>query len=197
MKIAKLMAVAALLAAAPGAAAAAEMETAIFAGGCFWCMEEAYEEVPGVSAVVSGYAGGEVGNPTYKQVSSGSTGHYEVVEVEYDPGQVTYEELVEVFWRNVDPFDDRGQFCDKGSQYLSAIFVNGDEEQRLAEATKEEVAARFSMPVSTEILAESVFYPAEDYHQDFYKTNSARYKFYKFGCGRVQRLEDIWGKPAT
>ncbi|HEX9905893.1 MAG TPA: peptide-methionine (S)-S-oxide reductase MsrA [Propylenella sp.] len=197
MKIAKLMAVAALLAAAPGAAAAAEMETAIFAGGCFWCMEEAYEEVPGVSAVVSGYAGGEVENPTYKQVSSGSTGHYEVVEVEYDPGQVTYEELVEVFWRNVDPFDDRGQFCDKGSQYLSAIFVKDDEERKLAEATKEEVAARFSMPVSTEILAESVFYPAEDYHQDFYKTNSARYKFYKFGCGRVQRLEEIWGKPAT
>jgi len=197
MKIAKLMAVAALLAAAPGAAAAAETETAIFAGGCFWCMEEAYEEVPGVSAVVSGYAGGEVENPTYKQVSSGSTGHYEVVEVEYDPGQVTYEELVEVFWRNVDPFDDRGQFCDKGSQYLSAIFVKDDEERKLAEATKEEVAARFSMPVSTEILAESVFYPAEDYHQDFYKTNSARYKFYKFGCGRVQRLEEIWGKPAT
>jgi len=196
MKIAKLMAVAALLAAAPGAAAA-EMETAIFAGGCFWCMEEAYDEVPGVSAVVSGYAGGEVENPTYKQVSSGSTGHYEVVEVEYDPGQVTYEELVEVFWRNVDPFDDRGQFCDKGSQYLSAIFVKDDEERKLAEATKEEVAARFSMPVSTEILAESVFYPAEDYHQDFYKTNSARYKFYKFGCGRVQRLEEIWGKPAT
>ena len=196
MKNAKLMAVAALLAAAP-AAHAAEMETAIFAGGCFWCMEEAYEEVPGVSAVVSGYAGGEVENPTYTQVTSGRTGHYEVVEVEYDPGQVTYEELLEVFWRNVDPFDDRGQFCDKGSQYLSAIFVKDDEERKLAEATKEEVAARFSMPVSTEILAESVFYPAEDYHQDFYKTNSARYKFYKFGCGRVQRLEEIWGKPAT
>ena len=196
MKNAKRMAVAALLAAAP-AAHAAEMETAIFAGGCFWCMEEAYEEVPGVSAVVSGYAGGEVENPTYTQVTSGRTGHYEVVEVEYDPGQVTYEELLEVFWRNVDPFDDRGQFCDKGSQYLSAIFVKDDEERKLAEATKEEVAARFSMPVSTEILAESVFYPAEDYHQDFYKTNSARYKFYKFGCGRVQRLEEIWGKPAT
>jgi peptide-methionine (S)-S-oxide reductase len=180
-----------------GAAPAAEPEKAVFAGGCFWCMEEAFEKVDGVRTVVSGYAGGEVDNPTYQQVSSGGTGHYEVVEVEYDPDQVTYEQLLETFWRNVDPFDARGQFCDKGSQYLSAIFYADKEEQRLAESTREEVAARFDMPVVTEILPAGTFYPAEDYHQDFYKTNSARYNYYKFGCGRAQRLEEIWGKPAA
>jgi peptide-methionine (S)-S-oxide reductase len=180
-----------------GAAFAAEPEKAVFAGGCFWCMEEAFEKVDGVTGVVSGYAGGEVDNPTYQQVSSGGTGHYEVVEVEYDPDRVTYEQLLETFWRNVDPFDARGQFCDKGSQYLSAIFYADEEERQLAESTKEEVAARFDMPVVTEILPADTFYLAEDYHQDFYKTNSARYNYYKFGCGRDQRLEEIWGKPAA
>jgi peptide-methionine (S)-S-oxide reductase len=199
MKYARILASAALAAGMLGAggAAAAEPETAIFAGGCFWCMEEAYEKVPGVIAAVSGYAGGEVENPTYRQVSSGGTGHYEVVEVEYDPDQVTYEQLLDVFWRNIDPFDARGQFCDKGSQYLSAVFVASEEEQALAEATKAEVEAEFDMPVATEILPEPVFYTAEDYHQNYYKTTSARYNFYKFGCGRPQRLEELWGKPAA
>jgi peptide-methionine (S)-S-oxide reductase len=199
MKYARILASATLAAAMLGAggAAAAEPETAIFAGGCFWCMEEAYEKVPGVIAAVSGYAGGEVENPTYRQVSSGGTGHYEVVEVEYDPDQVTYEQLLDVFWRNIDPFDTRGQFCDKGSQYLSAVFVASDEERVLAEATKAEVEAEFDMPVATEILPEPVFYTAEDYHQNYYKTTSARYNFYKFGCGRPQRLEELWGKPAA
>ena len=199
MKYARILASAALAAGMLGAggAAAAEPETAIFAGGCFWCMEEAYEKVPGVIAAVSGYAGGEVENPTYRQVSSGRTGHYEVVEVEYDPDQVTYEQLLDVFWRNIDPFDTRGQFCDKGSQYLSAVFVASDEERVLAEATKAEVEAEFDMPVATEILPEPVFYTAEDYHQNYYKTTSARYNFYKFGCGRPQRLEELWGKPAA
>jgi len=180
-----------------GTALAAELEKAVFAGGCFWCMEEVFEKVAGVASVVSGYSGGEADNPTYEQVSSGGSGHYEVVEVEYDPDQVSYEQLLEAFWHNVDPFDARGQFCDKGSQYLSAVFFGDEEEQKLAESTKEAVATRFDMPVVTEVLPAATFYPAEDYHQDFYKTNSARYNYYKFGCGRVQRLEEVWGKPAT
>jgi peptide-methionine (S)-S-oxide reductase len=188
---------AALLTAGLGAtsATAAEPQTAIFAGGCFWCMEEAFEKVDGVSAVVSGYTGGEVENPTYKQVSAGGTGHYEAIEVTYDPDQVTYAELVDDFWHNVDPFDSHGQFCDKGSQYLSAIFVADDEEKALAESTKAEVEDRFGMPVATRVLPEQAFYPAEEYHQDFYIKSASHYKFYKFGCGRVQRLEEVWGEP--
>jgi len=160
-------------------------------------MEEAFDKVPGVSATISGYTGGTVENPTYEQVSSGGTGHYEVVEVEYDPAQVTYGELLDAFWHNVDPLDGRGQFCDKGTQYLSAIFVANDEERQLAEASKAEVAEQLDMPAATGILPAATFYPAEDYHQDYYQTNSAQYKFYKFGCGRAQRLEEIWGEPAT
>ena len=172
-------------------------ESAVFAGGCFWCVEEAFDKVPGVLATTSGYTGGTVENPTYEQVSGGGTGHFEAVKVEYDPAKVTYEQLLDAFWKNIDPFDSKGQFCDKGDSYLSAVFVEGDEEKRLAEASKTEVAARFDTPVATAILPEKAFYPAEDYHQDFYKKSSARYKYYKWGCGRVQRLEEIWGKPAT
>jgi peptide-methionine (S)-S-oxide reductase len=178
-------------------ALAAERAAAVFAGGCFWCMEEAFDKIPGVLATTSGYTGGSVENPTYEQVSGGGTGHYEAVQVDYDPAQVSYADLLEAFWHNVDPFDPRGQFCDKGSQYLSAVFVANADERQLAESTKEEVAQRFDMPVTTEILPQQTFYPAEDYHQDFYQTNAARYKFYKFGCGRAQRLEQIWGKPAA
>ncbi len=199
MKCARILASGALAAGmlGAGAAVAADPETAIFAGGCFWCMEEAYEKVPGVISAVSGYTGGKADDATYRRVSSGATGHYEVVEVEYDPDQVTYERLLDVFWRNIDPFDARGQFCDKGTQYLSAIFVANDRQRELAEATKAEVEAEFSMPVATEILPEQTFYPAEDYHQNYYKTTSARYNFYKFGCGRPQRLEELWGEPAA
>jgi peptide-methionine (S)-S-oxide reductase len=178
-----------------GAAAAAE--SAIFAGGCFWCVEEAFDAVPGVVATTSGYTGGTVADPTYQQVSAGGTGHYEAVKVDYDPAKVSYAQLLEVFWRNIDPFDAAGQFCDKGDSYLSAVFVGNDEERALAEAGKAKVAERFDEPVATEILPEQAFYPAEDYHQDFYKTNPARYKYYKWGCGRAQRLEEIWGEPAT
>lgn len=160
-------------------------------------MEEAFDTVPGVSATVSGYTGGTVENPTYQQVSSGGTGHYEVVQVEYDPAQVTYGELLDAFWHNVDPIDERGQFCDKGTQYLSAIFVANDEERQQAEASKAEVAMELDGPIATQILPAATFYPAEDYHQDYYQTNSAQYKFYKFGCGRAQRLEEVWGEPAT
>jgi peptide-methionine (S)-S-oxide reductase len=172
-------------------------ETAIFAGGCFWCVEEAFDKIPGVVATTSGYIGGTLADPTYKQVSAGGTGHYEAVEVAYDTSKVSYAQLLDTFWKNVDPFDPAGQFCDKGDSYLSAIFVADDAERQAAEASKQAVADRFSMPVATAVLSESKFYPAEEYHQDFYKKNPARYTYYKWGCGRAQRLEEIWGEPAA
>ena len=177
--------------------AAPAAETAIFAGGCFWCVEEAFDKLPGVVSTTSGYTGGTVADPTYKQVSAGGTGHYEAVEVAYDPAKVSYAQLLETFWKNVDPFDAAGQFCDKGDSYLSAIFVEGDEEKQAAESSKQSVADRFSMPVATVVLPEARFYPAEDYHQDYYMKNPARYKYYKWGCGRAQRLAEIWGEPAA
>ena len=174
-----------------------KLEQAVFAGGCFWCVEEAFDAVEGVTETVSGYTGGSVENPTYQQVSAGGTGHYEAVRVTYDPSQVSYEELLDTFWHNVDPFDARGQFCDKGSSYLSAIFVADEEEQRLAEASKQEVEQQLKKEVVTEIKPAATFYPAENYHQDYYQRNSFSYKFYKWNCGRVQRLEEIWGpKPS-
>jgi peptide-methionine (S)-S-oxide reductase len=179
-----------------GPAAAAELKTAVFAGGCFWCVEEAFDKVSGVRETTSGYIGGDADSATYKAVSGGGTGHYEAVQVRYDPAEVTYERLLDAFWRNVDPFDARGQFCDKGSQYLSAVFVADDGERAEAEAAKERVAEQFKMPVATEILPQEAFYPAEEYHQDFYKKSSAHYTYYKWGCGRAQRLEEIWGEPA-
>jgi methionine-S-sulfoxide reductase len=177
-------------------AAPGKTETAIFAGGCFWCVEEAFEKVPGVTAAVSGYIGGTVANPTYQQVSGGATGHAEAVQVTYDPGKVTYKQLVDWFWRNIDPLDAAGQFCDKGSEYRSAIFYSGDAQKKIAEDSKQALQAsgRFKQPIVTEITAAGPFYLAEDYHQDYYKKNEKRYQFYKFGCGRVQRLEQIWGK---
>ena len=169
---------------------------AIFAGGCFWCVEEAFEKVPGVTNAVSGYIGGKVANPTYEQVSTGATGHTEAVQITYDPAQVSYAQLVDWFWRNIDPIDARGQFCDKGSQYRSGIFYRSDAEKKIAEDTKRalEASGRFKQPIATEITAAGQFYPAEDYHQDYYKKNANRYQFYKYGCGRVQRLEQLWGK---
>lgn len=178
-------------------AAAAEQRSAIFAGGCFWCVEEAFDKVPGVVATTSGYTGGHLDNPSYEQVSAGGTGHFESVKVDYDPAKVSYAELLETLWHNIDPFDARGQFCDKGSQYLSAIFVGNAEEKMLAEESKERVAAQFNKPVQTKILPVATFYPAEGYHQNFHVTNASRYKFYKFGCGRAQRLKQIWGDPAA
>ena len=175
-------------------------ETAIFAGGCFWCMEKPYDNLPGVISTTSGYIGGSVENPTYQQVSGGGTGHYEALKVVYDPAQVDYETLLDVFWVNVDPLDNRGQFCDKGSQYLSAIFVDGPEEEALAEASKEDVAKklsdRFSQPIATEILPATTFYDAEAYHQDYYQKNPVRYKLYRTGCGRDNRLAAVWGDDA-
>lgn len=170
---------------------------AYFAGGCFWCMEEAFEQVAGVTAVVSGYMGGSVAAPTYEDVSAGRTGHAESVEVTYDPATVPYQRLLDVFWRNVDPVTPNAQFCDHGTQYRAAIFYGSEEEKRQAEESKHrlEQAKRFPQPIVTQMVPASTFYPAEEYHQDFYKKNPIRYKYYKFTCGRAQRLAALWGKP--
>ncbi|MEO0768887.1 MAG: peptide-methionine (S)-S-oxide reductase MsrA [Cyanobacteria bacterium J06649_4] len=175
---------------------AANLTTATFAGGCFWCMEHPFDELPGVADTTSGYTGGTVESPTYYQVSNGDTGHVEAMQVSYDPTQVSYETLLETFWHNVDPFDDLGQFCDKGNQYRSAIFYSSPEEQAIASATKEELATKFDRTIATDILPASTFYAAEDYHQNYYQTHPVRYKVYRFGCGRDQRLSDIWGSDA-
>lgn len=171
---------------------------AIFAGGCFWCMEEVFEGVPGVVSVVSGYTGGAQSNPTYEQVSGGTTGHAESIEVVFDPAKVSYERLLEVFWRNVDPTTRDRQFCDRGNQYRPAIFYRDEAQKQLAEASRQRIEREksFREPLAVEIVAASTFYPAEDYHQDFFKRNPIRYKFYKFNCGRAQRLEELWGKQA-
>ena len=168
---------------------------AFFAGGCFWCMEEVFEKVPGVTSVTSGYMGGRVENPSYEQVSGGGTGHAEAVEVSYDPQKVSYAKLLDAFWRNVDPVTANAQFCDHGSQYRAVIFYQTDAEKRLAEESKRtiEQSKRFAQSIVTELVMASRFYPAEDYHQDFYKKNPIRYKFYKYNCGRAQRLEELWG----
>ena len=181
----------------PAMAASAVPAKAYFAGGCFWCMEEAFEKVEGVVSVVSGYMGGTVANPTYEQVSAGLTGHAESVEVTYDPSKVSYRQLLEAFWRNIDPVTPNAQFCDHGTQYRAVIFPGTAEEQQQAESSKQalERTKPFQEPIVTQIVPASMFYPAEDYHQDYYKKNPIRYKFYKFNCGRVQRLEQLWGKP--
>jgi peptide-methionine (S)-S-oxide reductase len=182
-----------LLAALP--AHAQKTEKAIFAGGCFWCTEAAFEEVPGVLSAVSGYSGGTVKNPRYEQVSSGRTGHAESVEVTFDPARVTYEKLLDIFWVNHDPTVTNRQFCDSGTQYRPAIFYLNDEQKRLAEASKAkwEKQKPFRQPILTEITQAGPFYAAEDYHQDYYKKNPLQYKFYVTGCGRYARLDSLWG----
>ncbi len=170
--------------------------TAVFAGGCFWCMEEAYDPVEGVIATTSGYSGGHVEAPTYEQVVAGGTGHAEVVEVEYDPEVVDYERLLHVFWRNIDPFAENRQFCDAGNSYRSAIFPMNAEERELAEATRAELEERFGREIATQIEDFEAFYPAEAYHQDYYRENPLRYNFYKSACGRADRLEEVWGDEA-
>jgi peptide-methionine (S)-S-oxide reductase len=186
-----------VLAGWPSPIDAAEPAKAYFAGGCFWCMEEAFEKIDGVVAVVSGYMGGTVPAPSYEQVSAGQTGHAESVEVTYDPAKVSYQQLLDAFWHNVDPITPNAQFCDHGTQYRAAIFYGTDEEKRLAGISEESIerSQRFPQPIVTQIVKASTFYPAEEYHQDFYKKNPFRYKYYKFTCGRAQRLEALWGKP--
>jgi len=174
----------------------AELEQATFAGGCFWCMEPPFEKLDGVVSVNAGYTGGTGGRPTYEQVSSGATGHAEAVQVTYDPSKVSYDELLEAFWRNIDPTQADGQFADKGPQYRTAIFYHTEAQHRLAEASKERLAAsgKFDKPIVTEIEPAGPFYPAEDYHQDYYKKNPLRYKLYHTGSGRKGYLRKTWGE---
>ena len=179
----------------PAAPSAGSTPTAkaTFAGGCFWCMEPPYDELEGVISTISGYIGGTKKNPTYEEVSAGTTGHAEAVQITYDPKKISYAKLLEVFWRNIDPLTANAQFCDSGSQYRSAIFYHDEAQKTLAETSKKNLQGRFKQPIVTEIVRASEFYPAEDYHQDFYKKNPVRYKFYRYGCGRDQRLQQIWG----
>ncbi|WP_136067164.1 peptide-methionine (S)-S-oxide reductase MsrA [Modicisalibacter radicis] len=172
------------------------VRTATFAGGCFWCVEEAFDKLDGVTATVSGYTGGDEADPGYQQVSSGSTDHAEAVEVSYDPAIVDYPALLETFWHNVDPFAENRQFCDSGSQYRSAIFYHDERQRRLAEASKKELEKRFERSIATRIVPAGDFWKAEEYHQDYYRKNPVRYRFYKAGCGRQERLEEIWGDQA-
>ena len=167
-------------------------KTAIFAGGCYWCMVGEFEGIPGVQKVLSGYTGGTVKNPTYEQVSTGKTGHVEAIQVTYNPNIIGYQKLLDIFWRNVDPFDEKGQFCDKGSQYRAGIFYMDDAQKNLAEASKEQVKKMFNQEIATAIHPASEFYPAEDYHQDFHIKNKTHYELYRRGCGRDERLDKLW-----
>jgi len=172
------------------------LATATFAGGCFWCMEPPFDKLVGVISTTSGYTGGHKLNPTYEEVCTGTTGHAEAVQVVYDSTQISYAQLLHVFWRNIDPLAVNRQFCDAGSQYRSAIFYHTEEQRRLAEASKQkfEQTRRFDRPIVTEIVAASTFYTAEAYHQDYYKKNSLHYKAYRTGCGRDRRLQELWGE---
>lgn len=178
----------------PIIAQAAASATAIFAAGCFWCAEHDFEKVPGVEKVISGYTGGQVANPTYQQVSDGGTGHFESVQVIYDPAKVSYQQLLNVFWHNVDPTDGGGQFCDRGDQYRSAIFYANKSEKKLAEQSKQDLlqAGKFKS-IATLIIPATTFYPAEEYHQQYAVKNPVRYRFYRYSCGRDARLDEVWG----
>jgi peptide-methionine (S)-S-oxide reductase len=215
MKI-KLLSVFALLAASAGAYLAGaqaqdttalteteaklkELSVATFAGGCFWCMEGPYDKLDGVISTTSGYIGGQTENPTYKEVSAGGTGHTEAVQIVYDPKQVSYEKLLDVFWVNHDPTEANGQFCDKGGQYRPGVFYHEEEQKNIAETSRANIekTKSFDEPVVTEITMAGTFYPAEDYHQDYYRKNPYRYKFYRYGCGRDSRLQQLWGTPES
>ncbi|MCW9057943.1 MAG: peptide-methionine (S)-S-oxide reductase MsrA [Gammaproteobacteria bacterium] len=175
-----------------------ESAAAIFAGGCFWCVEADFDKVTGVLDTQSGYIGGERPDPTYDEVSAGGTGHAEAVRITYDPAQVSYQKLLDVFWRSIDPTTPDRQFCDRGSQYRSAIFYLNEEQRRLAEASRAALDADkpFPDPIVTEINPAGEFYPAEEYHQDYYRKNPLRYRYYRFSCGRDQRLEELWGEES-
>ncbi len=178
-----------------GSAVAANSEKASLAGGCFWCMEPPYEKLDGINEVISGYMGGHKKDPTYREVTAGKTGHKEAVEFMFDPEKISYEEILDIFWRQIDPTDDGGQFVDRGSSYRTAIFYHSEEQRRLAEKSLEKLnnSGRYDKPIVTEIRPASVFYRAEDYHQDYYKKNPIRYKFYRYRSGRDQYLKEIWG----
>ena len=178
-------------------ALAAVTEQATFAGGCFWCMESEFQELPGVLSVVSGFTGGRKQNPTYEEVSAGGTGHTESILITYEPAKISYARLLDVFWRNIDPTDKGGQFCDRGSQYRSGIFVHNAEQKKQAEESKQRLIASQKLPtVHTPIDPATRFWPAEAYHQDYYSRNPIRYNYYRYGCGRDRRLEELWGRSA-
>lgn len=176
----------------------AASEKATFAGGCFWCMEPPFEKLPGVYSVTSGYTGGQKQNPTYQEVSAGTTGHAEAVEIIYDPAIISYKRLLDIFWHNIDPIAVNSQFCDSGTQYRSAIFYHSAKQARMAKDAKSTIerSGRFKEPVTTEISAANRFYPAEAYHQDYYRKNPLRYKYYRNGCGRDKRLKELWKEQA-
>ncbi|MBA3036648.1 MAG: peptide-methionine (S)-S-oxide reductase MsrA [Desulfobacterium sp.] len=178
--------------------AADNLEKATFAGGCFWCMEHPFDQLPGVVSVTPGYTGGHKKHPAYEEVSAGGTGHAESIQIAYDPAKVSYEKLLDVFWHNIDPTAKDRQFCDVGNQYRSAIFYHTEEQQRLAQQSKEmlEKNKSFKGHIETEIVQAGEFYPAEDYHQHYYKKNPIRYKFYRYRCGRDQRLKELWGSES-
>lgn len=182
----------------PVAPQSAKLEKAVFAGGCFWCMEHPFDELPGVVSVTSGYTGGKSRNPSYKDVSAGGTGHAEAVQIVYDPAKINYEKLLTVFWHNIDPTVKDRQFCDSGNQYRSAIFYSSDEQRRLARQSKDslEKSKPFREQIVTEITQAGEFYPAEEYHQQYYKKNPLRYSYYRNGCGRDRRLKELWGSEA-
>ena len=188
-----------MLAVVLGSASAQEKTAkAIFGGGCFWCVEADFDKVPGVISTTSGYINGKTKNPTYREVSAGGSGHNEVVEIVYDPAKVTYAKLLDVFWRNIDPLVKDRQFCDSGDMYRTGVYYLDDEQKKLAEETKKTVQAKFApRTVHTEIVKADTFYKAEEYHQDYYKKNEARYNFYRWNCGRDQRLEQLWGKKES
>jgi peptide-methionine (S)-S-oxide reductase len=196
----RLAGLAILTALASGVLAADQpaLAKATFAGGCFWCMEPPFEALDGVVSVTAGYTGGTKVDPTYEEVSAGGTGHAESIEVTYDPARISYEKLLDVFWHNVDPTTGNRQFCDKGNQYRTAIFYHDETQKRLAEQSKQalEASRKLPGPIVTEIVPAGRFYPAEEYHQDYYKKNPIRYRYYRWGCGRDQRLKEIWGDEA-
>ena len=177
----------------PAEAQGRQLAKATFAGGCFWCMEGPFDKLDGVVSTTSGYTGGSKKNPSYEQVSSGGTGHTEAVQIVYDPAKISYEKLLDVFWKNIDPVAQNRQFCDVGTQYRSGIFFHDANQKRLAEASKAETQKRFKQPIATEVTQATAFYPAEGYHQDYYKKNPLRYKLYRSGCGRDARLQELWG----
>lgn len=196
MRLAPLLAASCLAAcadAAPAAQPGSARAEAVFATGCFWCTEADFDKVPGVISTTSGYTGGRLANPSYAQVSAGDTGHIEAVRVVYDPRRVGYAALARHALRTSDPLDAGGQFCDRGYQYRSALFVAGPEQRRAAEAAKAQAAATLGKPIATLVLPAAKFYPAEDYHQDYYRKNPVRYRFYRWNCGRDQRIKAVWG----
>ncbi|MGN6465858.1 MAG: peptide-methionine (S)-S-oxide reductase MsrA [Rhizobiaceae bacterium] len=176
--------------------AAAETQTAIFAGGCFWCVESDFDHVPGVISTTSGYTGGHLKNPTYQDVVTETTGHRESEKIEFDGSKTSYAKLLDVYFHATDPTDGGGQFCDRGESYTPAIFYLNDEQKKEAEAAKASAAKELGQPIATKILPASTFYPAEDYHQDYYRKNPLHYKYYRYGCGRDARVQQLWGKEA-